>query len=296
MSSDKKEEEDVEDNQRLMRRAQFVQNHGDLQGDLVMLNEGQNYREMDPYYYEITYGDGGIVKAGKLSNKQVFTQVHGRSENEYRKFMRKTEGVDIDISTGDKEWMQGVLEELPSEHDFMLEFEYLLGETAVATKQVEETPELREEWVFNYSPEYVVLTGKLEFRDRFTDEPWERVGEFTGVKETEEQEVEGMEGVPQTVLNDFNYEVVSSKTQPDMLDDNPEVLKTAVEGFLDREYSDGDHVSASVQVLPENKDVFRLVIGDKDMIYYVFEPVEDVGLDFRMPNWCTAIFRADDYV
>jgi hypothetical protein len=150
--------------------------------------------------------------------------------------------------------------------------------------------------VFNYSPEYVVLTAKLEYMDRFPGRDWVRVGEFSGVKETEEKDVNDMEGVAQTVLDDFSYEAVLSEEQPDMLDDNPEVLKTAVEGFLDREYDDGDSVFASVHVLGGNSDVFRVVVGDEDMFYYVFEPVSDVGLDFRMPDWVVDIFEEDNYV
>jgi len=291
--------EDEDANQRLMRRVQFVKNHEELGKDLAVVNEGPSYRSMDPYYYGVDYSGDGSVKAQKLSNKEVFTGVHGNSENDYRKFMRQAEssGVEgFDTPTGDVDWMQGVLSELPSEDEFMLEFEYLLGETAVATKKVADKPALREEWVFNYGPEYVVLTGKLEFQDRFSGEPWECVGTFEGVKTTEEKQVRDMEGVEQTVLDEFGYEVVCGEREPDMLDDNPEVLKTAVEGFISRIRSDGESLSASVQVLPENSDVFRVVLGDEEMYYYIFEPVDDIGLEFRIPQFALDIFEVDGCV
>jgi len=73
-------------------------------------------------------------------------------------------------------------------------------------------------------------------------------------------------------------------------------LKTAVEGFISRIRSDGESLSASVQVLPENSDVFRVVLGDEEMYYYIFEPVDDIGLEFRIPQFALDIFEVDGCV
>jgi len=259
-------------------------------GDVVIVNEGSQKMDMDVHYLKV--GEDGD-SLHELSDQEAMKEVVGIDDNKLRK-MRRELGEDYWERAAKKapDWIQGVVDDEPLDaEDWKIEYEPIIGGTALARRYVEDQPEETEEWVLTFNDGGMALTAKLEMTDRFEDEEWQTYVEGSGRVEKDVREMPGehdMKPIEVTTVQDFEYdEIKTHRIEEDR-------IREALKGVVEKRFDPGDQFDYTVETF-DGSGFFRINIGPGDMYYYWISDPATVE-EFRIPQWAIRIADTDDVI
>lgn len=260
------------------------------EGKILLVNQGKEKVDMDAWYFNV---DMDEMKLDQYSQREVLTEVMQINRNKMRKMQRELGENMYDPDLRDApEWIQGIINEEDFEEHFKLEYEYVLGKTAIARRFTGENGENREEWVLTYQEDgdALTLTAKLESEDRFPDEEWEIKALGSGNMVKEVQKHEDLPDMEVTKLDDFAFEEKGEIGQG--IDE--ERIRQAIKGVIGKICEEGDTFSYKVERV-EDASLFRIVIDD-ELYYYWFETASYLNMPFKIPDWAIMIADADGII